>query len=185
MALRCRRVGAVHSIIRVIPALRRVLPACPDKRTISKQDRTSCLRPQPTRTRRQSSTNAVSLVPSSSRRWPARSRPANLPGRNGAPRSSPRSALGSCGPSREPGRGRGFRRARPSGRAWAHCSLPASQRRRSRSQSRRRARPRSGSAGATSASAVGPRRARRTAVGTPPSPRRRAGAGWPPAGSSR
>jgi len=33
----------------------------------------------------------------SSRRWPARSRRANLPGRNAAPRPSPRSALVTCG----------------------------------------------------------------------------------------
>src|SRR5262245_15124967 len=39
----------------------------------------------------------VSPTSSSSRRWPARSRPANLPGRNGAPRPSPRSALATCG----------------------------------------------------------------------------------------
>src|SRR5215475_5184884 len=38
----------------------------------------------------------VSPTSPSSRRWPARSRPANLPGRNGAPRPSPRSALATC-----------------------------------------------------------------------------------------
>src|SRR5262249_54223262 len=41
--------------------------------------------------------DAVGSWPPSSRRWPARSRPANLPGRNGAPRPSPRSALATCG----------------------------------------------------------------------------------------
>src|SRR5262249_17519951 len=40
---------------------------------------------------------SVSPTSASSRRWPARSRPENLPGRNGAPRWSPRSALASCG----------------------------------------------------------------------------------------
>src|SRR5215813_8963980 len=37
-----------------------------------------------------------SITSTSSRRWPARSRPANLPARNGAPRPSPRSALSTC-----------------------------------------------------------------------------------------
>src|SRR5215831_10028988 len=41
--------------------------------------------------------DAVGSWPPSSRRWPVRSRPANLPGRNGAPRPSPRSALATCG----------------------------------------------------------------------------------------
>ena len=33
MALRCRRVGAVHHIIRVVLTLRRLLPIFPDKQT--------------------------------------------------------------------------------------------------------------------------------------------------------
>ena len=121
----------------------------------------------------------------SSRRWPARSRPANLPGRNGSPPPSPRSALATRGRGRAAYHWRGSHLARPSGTAWAHCSSPASPRRRPRSHAHRRARPRWGSAGATSASAVAPRQARRTAVGTPPSPRRRGCAGWPSAGSAQ
>src|SRR5262249_13861335 len=108
--------------------------------------------------------------PPSTRRWPARSRLANLPGRNGAPRPSLRSALANRGRRRDSSRRRRANQARPSRTAWARRSLPASLRSLLRSQSRRRARLLWGSAAATSASAVAPRRARRTAVGIPPSP---------------
>jgi hypothetical protein len=55
----------------------------------------------------------VSPTSPSSRRWPAQSRPANLPGGNGPPRPSPPSELVTCGRSREPRRWRGTHRALP------------------------------------------------------------------------
>src|SRR5258708_215875 len=56
----------------------------------------------------------VSPTPPSSQRWPARSRPANLPGGNGSPRPSPRPALATGGRSRRSRRRRGAHRAPPS-----------------------------------------------------------------------
>ncbi|MET4792684.1 hypothetical protein ABIF64_004862 [Bradyrhizobium japonicum] len=65
---------------------------------------------------------AISPTPPSSRRRPVRSRPANLLGQNGVPRSSPRSVPGGCGPSREPGHGRGSHQAPPAGTTWVYGS---------------------------------------------------------------
>src|SRR5262249_32944806 len=55
----------------------------------------------------------VSPTSPSTRRWPARSRPGNLPGGNGAPRPSPRSALANRGQSRDSNRWPRANQARP------------------------------------------------------------------------
>src|SRR5215813_14611562 len=126
----------------------------------------------------------VSSTSPSSRRWLAQSRPANLPGGNGSLQQSPSSALATRGRSRDSHRRRAAHQDQPSRTAWAHRLSPASPRNRPRSQRRRQVLPQWGSAAPTSALAVAPLQDQRMVVGTPPSPRRRACAARPWAGSA-